>query len=97
MSPITGRAGALLTDLGNLVGPQTGSQITTTGRRGEQPDHSRVGPGFGVEQMHPIRVSFSVPQTELGEIRRNQNNVVLAVNAYSLKGNVYMKTDFAHQ
>jgi multidrug efflux system membrane fusion protein len=93
-SPIDGRAGALLIDLGNLVGPQTGNQsasnaaldVTTTG--GQTTGASTL---VSIAQLQPIYVSFNVPQTRLAEILRNQAAGPLEVDAYSQAGQLLEK------
>jgi multidrug efflux system membrane fusion protein len=93
-SPIDGRAGALLVDLGNLVGPQaagqaasnTATSATTTG--GQTPVGSTL---VSIAQLQPIHVDFNVPQTLLDEIRGNQSAGALEVDAYSQAGKLLEK------
>jgi membrane fusion protein, multidrug efflux system len=85
-SPITGRAGQLLVDLGNLVGPQTGqasaattSATTSTTTSGQ----SSSNPLVSIMQLQPIWVTFSVPQDRLDDIQRNQQAGALQVGVYT--------------
>jgi membrane fusion protein, multidrug efflux system len=92
-SPISGRAGVLLVDLGNLVGPGVNSQIASTSASAAT---STVAATAGqtatttglvsVNQMKPIYVSFPVGQTLLHEVRQNQAAGALEVDAYSQAG-----------
>ena len=86
-SPIAGRAGALLVDLGNLVGPTSSqgssSSPTAAGGAGNQATNSAM---VMIAQLKPIYVSFNVPQSRLGEIKRNQAAAPLEVQAYSQDG-----------
>jgi membrane fusion protein, multidrug efflux system len=87
-SPITGRAGQLMVDLGNLVGPQTGqasaagsttsatASTTTSGQTSSNPLVS-------IMQLQPIWVTFSVPQDRLDEIVHNQAAGALQVGVYT--------------
>ena len=63
-SPITGRTGARLVDIGNFVQASGGTNLVT------------------VTQMKPIFVTFTVPQDYLDQIRQNQAQAPLAVQAY---------------
>ncbi|HEX4505588.1 MAG TPA: efflux RND transporter periplasmic adaptor subunit [Alphaproteobacteria bacterium] len=63
-SPITGRTGARLVDIGNFIQASTGTNLVT------------------VTQMKPIFVTFTVPQDNLDQIRQNQAQAPLAVQAY---------------
>jgi multidrug efflux system membrane fusion protein len=63
-SPIDGRIGQILTDVGNVVKPEDTVLAV-------------------VNQVRPIYVAFSVPQRELGEIRRRSSEGPLRVDAYS--------------
>ena len=87
-APIAGRAGALLVDLGNLVGPAAsagspGGSSTTSSATGGQASNSAM---VMIAQTHPIYVSFNVPQTLLDQIKRNQAAAPLEVDAYSQTG-----------
>ena len=64
-SPITGRTGARLVDLGNYVQASAGTNLVT------------------VTQMKPIYVTFTVPQDNLDQIRQNQTQTPLTVQAYA--------------
>jgi len=64
-SPITGRTGARLVDLGNFVQASAGTNLVT------------------VTQMKPIYVTFTVPQDNLDQIRQNQTQAPLTVQAYA--------------
>ena len=64
-SPITGRTGARLVDLGNYVQASAGTNLVT------------------VTQMKPIYVTFTVPQDNLDQIRQNQTQAPLTVQAYA--------------
>ncbi len=83
-SPIAGRAGVLLADLGNLVGPtssqgSSSSGSTATNGSSQSSNNAMVV----IAQIKPIYVSFSVPQNRLDEIKRNQAAAPLEVQAYS--------------
>lgn len=64
-SPISGRTGARLVDVGNMVRAATGTSLVA------------------VTQLHPIFVSFAIPQQALTAIRQNQATAQLRVLAYS--------------
>jgi multidrug efflux system membrane fusion protein len=87
LAPVSGRAGVLMVDLGNLVGPNqtsTASATTTTSTNpaGQVPGGTMVT----IEQMQPIYVNFNAPQSTLDEIRQNQAKAPLEVDAYSQAG-----------
>lgn len=91
-APISGRAGTLQVDLGNLVGP-SGNQATSSSRPGSggsSGPQAAAGAAAGglvsIEQLQPIYVSFSIPQTQFNEVAQNQARGALAVNAYSQTG-----------
>jgi membrane fusion protein, multidrug efflux system len=91
-APISGRAGALLIDLGNLVGPQIGGQATATAATsttiyGQSNSNSLVS----ITQVRPIYVSFNLPETMLGKILRNRGAGALEVDAYSQAGKLLGK------
>jgi multidrug efflux system membrane fusion protein len=44
-----------------------------------------------IEQLQPIYVSFSIPQTQFNEVAQNQAKGTLAVNAYSQAGKLLEK------
>jgi membrane fusion protein, multidrug efflux system len=94
-APISGRAGALLIDLGNLVGPQIGGQATTTATTtassttyGQSTASNSL---VSITQVRPIYVSFNVPQTMLGQILSNKDAGALEVDAYSQAGKLLEK------
>jgi len=89
VAPITGRAGALLVDLGNLVGPSSSQgassgTATTTGG-------ATSGAMVMIAQIKPIYVSFNVPQIFIDEIKHNQAAAPLEVDAYSQAGKLIEK------
>jgi membrane fusion protein, multidrug efflux system len=115
-APISGRAGVLLVDLGNLVGPSsaTGNQFTssagavttpttgsaetpTTGSAGTAavggaaPSQTTAGELVSIIQMHPIYVTFPIPETMIDEVRQNQTAGELEVDAYSQSGKLIEK------
>ncbi len=63
-SPITGRTGARLVDIGNFVQAAAATNLVT------------------VTQLKPIFVTFTVPQSTLDDIRRNDAKGALTVIAY---------------
>jgi multidrug efflux system membrane fusion protein len=83
-APISGRAGTLLINLGNLVGPvnQASASATSTANAGtgSQATNSVL---VTITQMQPIYVTFTVPQTDLDQIKQNQAKAPLEVHAYS--------------
>jgi multidrug efflux system membrane fusion protein len=88
-APITGRAGALLVDLGNLVGPSS-SQGTSSGTA-TATGGATSGTMVMIAQIKPIYVSFNVPQIFIDEIKHNQAAVPLEVDAYSQTGKLIEK------
>jgi multidrug efflux system membrane fusion protein len=64
-SPISGRTGARLVDIGNFVQASQATNLVT------------------VAQIKPIFVNFTVPQSELDQIRQNQAREPLTVIAYA--------------
>jgi membrane fusion protein, multidrug efflux system len=88
-APVSGRAGTLLVDLGNLVGPptsgagNTGSTSASTG--------TTSSTLVSITQLQPIYVSFAVPQNSLDHIKRNQAKGALVVEAYSQAGKLLEK------
>jgi len=96
-APISGRAGTLLVDLGNLVGPPgaqtTASATTTSSGTGGQ---AAIGATMvTIAQMQPIYVSFNVPQIRLSEIQRDQTAAPLEVDAFSQDGKLLDKGKLA--
>jgi len=96
-APISGRAGVVQVDLGNLIGP-SGSQSGSTaaspaGASGSTPSSTTASSGalVSITQLHPIYVTFSVPQTTLNEIVQNQSVAPLEVEAYSQTGQLIEK------
>lgn len=67
-SPIDGRLGARLVDLGNLVRATDNTSLVT------------------ITQIKPIFVSFTLPQDQLDEIRRQQSKAPLEVVALASDG-----------
>jgi multidrug efflux system membrane fusion protein len=91
-APITGRAGALLVDLGNLVGPSvTTSSSTSTTSSSSTGQTASTTAMVMIAQMQPIYVTFNVPQNMLDEIKRNQAIEPLEVDAYSQGGKLLEK------
>jgi multidrug efflux system membrane fusion protein len=91
-APITGRAGALLVDLGNLVGPSvTTSSSTSTTSSGSSGQTASTTAMVMIAQMQPIYVTFNVPQNMLDEIKRDQAIEPLEVDAYSQGGKLLEK------
>jgi multidrug efflux system membrane fusion protein len=89
-APIAGRAGALLVDLGNLVGPQTGQSSGASGSSGSSQKSSSNTLAL-IAQLQPIYVDFSVAQALLQEILRNQAASALEADAYSQTGKLLEK------
>ena len=91
-APISGRAGTLLINLGNLVGPvnQASASATSTANAGtgSQATNSVL---VTITQMQPIYVTFTVPQTDLDQIKQNQAKAPLEVHAYSQAGKLLEK------
>lgn len=92
-APISGRVGALLVDLGNLVGPTASassstSSTTTSTTSGQSATTSAM---VSLAQMQPIYVSFNVPQNTLDEIQHNQAKAPLEVDVYSQSGKLLEK------
>jgi membrane fusion protein, multidrug efflux system len=99
-APISGRAGTLQVDLGNLVGPPATSQASSrSGSGGNSSTPTSTSSGatsaasglVSIEQLQPIYVSFSIPQTQFNEVAQNQANGTLAVDAYSQAGKLLEK------
>jgi membrane fusion protein, multidrug efflux system len=87
-APISGRAGTLLVDLGNLVGP-SGAQTTTSATTTSSATGGQAAIGttmVTIQQIQPIYVNFNVPQTRLSEIQRAQTAASLEVDAFSQDG-----------
>jgi multidrug efflux system membrane fusion protein len=87
-SPITGRAGQLMVDLGNLVGPQTGQGSGTSASTSPTATMTTSGqtsgtPLVSIVQLQPIWVTFTVAQDRLDDIQRNQAAGALQVGVYT--------------
>ncbi len=87
-SPITGRAGVLQVDLGNLVGPQASQTSAAAGTASATSSTTTSGqtsssPLVSIVQLQPIYVTFSVPQDRLDEIQHNQAAGALQVGVYT--------------
>jgi membrane fusion protein, multidrug efflux system len=92
-APISGRAGTLLVDVGNLVG-EASAQTTTSATMTSTATGGQAATGttmVTIQQMQPIYVSFNVPQIRLSEIQRNQTAAPLEVNAFSQDGKLLDK------
>jgi membrane fusion protein, multidrug efflux system len=92
-SPIAGRAGTLQVDLGNLVGPASGSagsasSTTSSTAGGSSSSGSAL---VSIVQLQPVYVNFSVPQTVLDEVIQGQQKGPLQVQAYSQAGKLLGK------
>jgi membrane fusion protein, multidrug efflux system len=91
-APVSGRAGTLLVDLGNLVGPPSGgSSASTSGSTSMTSMTSSSTQATSstlvyITQLQPIYVSFSVAQSFLDQIKINQAKGALEVRAYSQAG-----------
>jgi multidrug efflux system membrane fusion protein len=87
---ISGRTGPVQVDAGNLV-QAGGSSSAATGATAKTAAATTSGQGAAtplvtLTQMKPIYVDFSVPQTMLAQILRNQAKAPLEVAAYSQSG-----------
>lgn len=94
VAPISGRAGALLVDLGNLVGPSAGAAQSSSSALNSSNNTSgqaTTGAMVTIAQMKPIYVSFNVPQTYLDQIKQNQAAAPLEVDAFSPAGKLLEK------
>lgn len=93
IAPISGRAGALLADLGSLVSSTGGAQSSSSTSSTSNAASGQVANGTMVviAQIKPIYVSFNVPQTYLDQIKQNQAVSPLEVDAYSAAGKVSEK------
>jgi multidrug efflux system membrane fusion protein len=92
-APISGRAGTLQVDLGNLVGPNgqassSANPTSTTQASTASNSTSSVGPLVSIVQLRPIYVNFSVPQMTLHEVIKGQAKNPLDVSVYSQAGKV---------
>jgi membrane fusion protein, multidrug efflux system len=84
-SPITGRAGQLMVDLGNLVGPQSSSASASTSTTASTTTSGQASqnPLVSIVQLQPIWVTFTVAQDRLDDIQRNQKAGALQVGVYT--------------
>lgn len=97
-SPISGRAGTLQVDLGNLVGPAGGQTTGAPGNTISQASTSEAGGTtssgtmlVSIVQLEPVYVNFSIPQTVLHEVLKSQAKGTLDVSAYSQAGELLEK------
>ncbi len=97
-APIAGRAGTLLVDLGNLVGPPSGTSSSTSSASSASASTGTTSSGqttsstlVSIAQLQPIYVNFSVAQNFLDQIRRNQAAGALEVDAYAQDGKLIEK------
>ena len=91
-APVSGRAGTLLVDLGNLVEPGSGSAATAasgtsaqTGTTTSTNATAAAGTGgstglVSISQIKPIYVSFPTAQTELDAVKAAQAKAPLEVD-----------------
>jgi membrane fusion protein, multidrug efflux system len=90
-APVAGRTGALQVDLGNYVQAassaesSSGTQLSTTSTTAGTGSVG-VTPLVTITQMHPIYVSFSVPESQLDTILENQAKDPLIVEAHKASG-----------
>jgi membrane fusion protein, multidrug efflux system len=92
-APISGRAGTLLVDVGNLVG-EASAQTTTSATTTSGPIGGQASTGttmVTIQQIQPMYVSFNVPQIKLSEVQRNQTAAPLEVDAFSQDGKLLDK------
>jgi membrane fusion protein, multidrug efflux system len=94
-APVAGKTGALQVDLGNYVQAASSAQSASASQSSSAAPSSPGGaastgggpvPLVSITQMHPIFVSFSVPQSQLDTIRQNQAKAPLTVEAYTQAG-----------
>lgn len=87
-APISGRAGTLLVDLGNLVGPTGGQAASNSGTTSSSTNgqSSTGGALVSIVQLQPIYVNFSISQTVLHDVITSQTKGALKVSAYSQAG-----------
>ena len=98
-SPISGRAGTLQVDLGNLVGPAGGASSDRRSRQHDQSGFDQPAGGttssgtmlVSIVQLEPVYVNFSIPQTVLHEVLKSQAKGTLDVSAYSQAGELLEK------
>ncbi len=94
-APVSGRAGTLLVDLGNLVGPPSGATSSAASAAATSTGQTTSSSLISITQLQPIYVSFSVPQNALDQIKRNQAAGPLEVDAYSQAGKLLEKGKLA--
>ena len=96
-APISGRAGTLQVDLGNLVGPASGQTSSSSASRtpGAQTttasSSSTSGALVSITQLEPIYVSFNVPQGVLHDVIKGQARHARQVSVYSQAGKLVEK------
>ncbi len=90
-APVSGRAGTLLVDLGNLVGPPSGASTTTSASNASSAQSVSSSSLVSIAQVQPIYVSFAVPQNFLDQIKRNQAAAPLEVDVHSQAGKLMKK------
>jgi multidrug efflux system membrane fusion protein len=92
-SPVSGRAGVLLIDVGNLVGPSASGAANnnTTTTTASSTASGQVSSGTSmvtIAQLKPIYVTFNVPQNVLNDVSATAS---LEVDAYSQAGKLIEK------
>jgi multidrug efflux system membrane fusion protein len=90
-APVSGRAGTLLVDLGNLVGPPSGATSIAASTSTTSSGQTASGSLVSIMEVQPIYVSFSIPQNLLDQVKRNQATDALKVDAYSQDGKLLEK------
>jgi len=95
-APISGRAGTLQVDLGNLVGPASGQAAANSSSNSSSAAGNPTattssgatssGALVSITQLQPVYVNFSIPQTALNEVIENQAKAALDVAAFSQAG-----------
>lgn len=93
-APISGRAGILQVDLGNLVGQSGNQSLSGKTAASAQPTASATSASdalVSITQLQPIYVTFSIPQTLANEIIRHQAESPLEVEAFSQTGQLLEK------
>jgi multidrug efflux system membrane fusion protein len=104
-APISGRAGILQVDVGNVVGPggtiagqsavRTTAAAASTGGAttpsGTTGQAATTGALVSIAQIKPIYVNFTLPETRLDEVRRKQAAAELDVEAYAQSGKLLEK------
>jgi multidrug efflux system membrane fusion protein len=95
-SPVSGRAGVLLIDVGNLVGPSASGAANnnTTTTTTSSTASGQVSSGTSmvtIAQLKPIYVTFNVPQNVLNDVKHDAATASLEVDAYSQAGKLIEK------